>query len=138
MFNLIDTNWIWSETQIIIAADASAGDQFGVSAAITDNILAIGSYLDDTATGTDTGIVVQIMTVQDACVTDNRNAGSVYMYAPTSGNKWTQLQKIEASDGDASDSFGILVGVLNDTLVVGATGDDDQGSNAGIAAPPVI
>ena len=115
---MIDTSWIWSETQILIAADASAGDYFGISAVIINNVIVIGA--------------------SQAENTHGNSAGAVYIFAEKSANHWTQLQSIEASGGDVSDSFGILVGVYNDTIVVGASGDDDQGTNAGIGAPPVI
>ena len=41
--------------------------------------------------------------------------------------------KRSASDGAANDYFGNSVAVDGDTVVVGATGDDDNGSNSGAA-----
>ena len=45
---------------------------------------------------------------------------------------WTQVAKLTASDGAASDYFGSSVSIDGDTMVVGAT-DDDKGSNSGSA-----
>jgi len=43
----------------------------------------------------------------------------------TSG--WTQVAKLTASDGAASDWFGISVSIDGDTVVIGAYLDDDKG-----------
>ena len=41
--------------------------------------------------------------------------------------------KLTASDGAASDFFGFSVSISGDTALVGAHGDDDNGSNSGSA-----
>jgi hypothetical protein len=40
------------------------------------------------------------------------------------GAAWTEQQKLTASDGAASDSFGSSVAISGETIVVGAEGDD--------------
>ena len=45
----------------------------------------------------------------------------------------TQLSKITASDGASDDFFGTSVAVGNGRIVVGASGDDDNGSSSGSA-----
>ncbi|CAK0870733.1 unnamed protein product [Prorocentrum cordatum] len=59
-------------------------------------------------------------------------SGSAYVFDGTTGER---LLKLVASDGAASDHFGISVAVSSDgaRVVVGAKGDDDQGNNAGSA-----
>ena len=49
--------------------------------------------------------------------------------------KGEELQKLLASDGAASDLFGISTSISEDgsTIVVGACYDDDKGSNSGSA-----
>ena len=49
----------------------------------------------------------------------------------TSG--WTQVAKLTADDGAASDFFGYSVSIDGDTVVIGAQHDDDKGSNSGSA-----
>ena len=49
----------------------------------------------------------------------------------TSG--WTQVAKLTADDGAASDWFGNSVSIDGDTVVVGANDDDDKGSSSGSA-----
>jgi hypothetical protein len=56
--------------------------------------------------------------------------GSVYIYSAT-GNAWSCQNKILASDGAASDQFGIAVSVYDNTALIGAYGDDDKGSHSG-------
>jgi len=94
----------------ITASDGAAEDRFGYSLAVGSGRIVVGSVLDD-----DNG----------------SNSGSAYIF-DLDGN---QLAKITASDGAADDSFaeqtGIAVG--SGRIVVGATGDDDNGSLSGSA-----
>ena len=46
---------------------------------------------------------------------------------------WTQVAKLTADDGAASDWFGNSVSIDGDTVVVGANDDDDKGSSSGSA-----
>jgi hypothetical protein len=57
------------------------------------------------------------------------NSGSAYIFDLNG----TQLAKITASDGTASDWFGYSVAIGNGRIVVGAMQDDDNGSNSGSA-----
>ena len=50
----------------------------------------------------------------------------------TSGETWSQYQKLEASDGVASDFFGRSVSMHGDTLAVGSVLDDDKGTDSGL------
>ncbi|MCP4373696.1 MAG: hypothetical protein GY797_37185, partial [Deltaproteobacteria bacterium] len=45
----------------------------------------------------------------------------------------TQTAKLTASDGAAGDNFGRSVAISGDTVVAGATGEDDSGSSSGAA-----
>ncbi len=49
------------------------------------------------------------------------------------GDRQRQTAKLTAADGAAYDYFGSSVAVSGDTVVVGAYGDDDKGSNSGSA-----
>src|SRR5206468_12573599 len=97
----------------LLADDPGAGDQFGTTVAISGDTAVVGSPADDTVAGT--------------------NAGSAYVYA-RSGAAWTEQAHLFASDGAASDFYGISVGISGTTVVVGAEGDDNQaGIDAGSA-----
>jgi len=99
-----------SGTQLakIKASDGAADDNFGNSVAIGSGRIVVGAWLDD-----DLGSA----------------SGSAYIF-DLSG---TQLAKIKASDGAASDYFGISVAIGSGRIVVGAYGDDDSGSDSGSA-----
>ena len=51
----------------------------------------------------------------------------------THAQTWTQAAKALASDGQASDEFGMSVDIDGDYAIVGAIGDDDKGTDAGAA-----
>jgi hypothetical protein len=72
----------------------------------------VGSYADDHAGGFD--------------------SGSAFVFV-RAGGVWTEQTKLTASDAAASDLFGLSVSVSGDTVVVGAYGDDDAGSDSGSA-----
>jgi len=101
----------WAQQAKLAAVDAAALDRFGFSVAVDGDTAVIGAHLDD----------------------DNGGAsGSAYVFT-RSGSAWTQQQKLTASDGAASDFFGISVAMDGDTAVIGASGDDDNGAGSGSA-----
>ncbi len=93
----------------LIADDGEMQDQFGVSVAVGNGIIAVGSP-DDRLLGTP--------------------KGSVYLFETATGN---QIDKLVANDADPSDSFGWKVSTDGEVLVIGAWGDDDNGAGAGSA-----
>jgi hypothetical protein len=99
-----------SGTQLakIKPSDGTTNDFFGSSVAIGSGLIVVGAYGDD-----DNG----------------SSSGSAYIFN-LSG---TQLAKIKPSDGASSDQFGISVSIGSGRIVVGADGDDDNGSNSGSA-----
>ncbi len=104
----------WVLVKKVLPSDGVTLDYFGNSVAISGNILVIGALLDDDRGG---------------------DSGSVYIYERNQGgnNKWGQIQKISASDGSYEGLFGSSVAISEDTVVIGATGDSDQGLYAGAA-----
>ncbi len=103
----------WTQQQKLTGSDTTAGDWFGYGVAVDGDTVAIGSTSDDEAAGVD--------------------QGSTYVFTRT-GSVWSEQQKLTASDAAASDFFGENVALDGDTLVVGASLDDDAaGSNQGAA-----
>tara|TARA_B100001094_G_scaffold181829_1_gene176203 strand:+ start:22212 stop:24116 length:1905 start_codon:yes stop_codon:yes gene_type:complete len=90
----------------ITASDAAESDEFGYSVAGGDNKIVVGAFSDD-GNGFDNG--------------------AVYVYDLDGTNE----VKIIASDRAQSDNFGQSVAVGNNKIVVGAYGDDDNGSASG-------
>ena len=101
----------WTEQQKLNASDAEGNDQFGDSVAIFEDTIVVGALLSEDA-GT--------------------ASGSAYVFT-RSGTTWTEQQKLIASDTDEFQFFGGSVGIFRDTIVVGAQGTEDAGSNTGSA-----
>lgn len=105
-------NGSWNIDQKITALDGATDDEFGDSVSISDDGLTciIGSFSN--VGGTD--------------------AGGVYVYE-RQGNIWLQVQKLEASDKEASDFFGSNVHISGNglTCIIGAHGEDTNGVDAG-------
>ena len=95
----------------LTASDGAQGDSFGHSVAISGDYVVVGAWGGD----------------------DNGNSsGSAYVYSLVNGF-WQETSKLTASDGAEGDKFGWSVAVDGDTVVVGAYGDDDDGSSSGSA-----
>ena len=89
---------------------ANTGDRFGHSVAVDGDTAMVGAYLDDT---------------------EGPNTGSVYVFTRNASGVWSQQAELTASDAENHDWFGSSVSLDGDTAVIGAYGDDDQGSDAG-------
>lgn len=93
----------------ITASDGAPDDLFGNSVAVSGTTAIVGSFNDD-----DNGV----------------DSGSAYIYNTTTGQ---QLFKLLASDGATGDLFGRSAAIKGTTAIVGANGDDDNGSFSGSA-----
>ncbi|NES05034.1 MAG: PEP-CTERM sorting domain-containing protein [Okeania sp. SIO2F4] len=93
----------------LTAPDGSALDQFGNSVALSHNTALIGAWGDD-----DNG----------------ESSGSAYLFDTTTGSL---LQKFIAPDGSEGDNFGVSVALSNNTALIGAWGDDNNGESSGSA-----
>lgn len=92
----------WIETAKLVAPDASPGDQFGNSIAVSGDLVAVGAFRDDT----DSGIV---------------NTGSVYLFEKGTFGGWTMVDRIDAGSGMmAYDAFGSSVALNGSAVIVGA------------------
>ena len=88
----------WSQNATLVASDGSPSDYFGRSVAISGETIVVGAAYDDVK-GT--------------------GSGSAYVFG-WNGTAWFQSAKLFASDGEASDWFGVSVAVSGQTIVVGA------------------
>jgi hypothetical protein len=92
------------ESDVIVASDPEVLSKFGFAVAIDGSRAVFGAYDDDTAAGQD--------------------AGSAYVFERDASGAWTEVAKLEASDGKPFDEFGYSVAVHEDTVVVGAHNAD--------------
>ena len=112
IYEPVGTNGAWIRTKKLLAFDAGADDRFGMSVALSGNILAVG------APDEDGGNCDPI----DA-------AGAVYLFERDRGgvDNWGLIQKISAGDKGSQDYFGdsvaIYTAVSGVIVVVGAWGE---------------
>ena len=92
----------------ITAPHGSSGEIFGDSVDVYEEIVAVGAPYDDE---------------------NGSNAGAVYLFT-TDGDF---IEKIISPDGQDFDLFGFDVSIAGNEMVVGAYGDDDNGSASGSA-----
>ncbi len=105
-----DGDEAWGQLLKLTAADISAGDAFGVSAAIDDDTVVVGA----------TGYAGESAYVFD------RDWDGV--------DAWGQVAKLTASDAASNDDFGYSLAIDDDTVVVGALYDGLSGmANEGSA-----
>ncbi|MCH8153131.1 MAG: FG-GAP repeat protein, partial [Planctomycetes bacterium] len=107
--------WVdMTQTATLTAFDGAAGDRFGGSVSISGEVLVVGARLDDDNGG---------------------SSGSAYVFVKPPGG-WvgmTETAKLTAADGAVNDFFGGSVSISGEVAVVGALGDDDNGSFSGSA-----
>ncbi len=104
----------WREVKKLTASDAQAGDEFGISVAVSGDTVVVGAYRTD-AGGDD--------------------AGAAYIFERNEGgaDNWGEVAKLVATDAQAGDLFGSSVAIVGDAVVVGAASDDAAGPGAGAA-----
>jgi hypothetical protein len=60
-------------------------------------------------------------------------SGSAYVFERDEFGNWSETGKLTACDGAGGDIFGRSVSISGDDALIGATGDDDNGSSSGSA-----
>jgi hypothetical protein len=99
------TGTTWSQQAILTASDGVAGDNLGISVAVSGSTAVVGAYNKNFTTG----------------------AAYVFVRKVTT---WSQRAELTASDGAAFDGFGYSVAISGTTALVGAYGNS---SSAGAA-----
>ncbi|CAK8722133.1 hypothetical protein KKHLCK_11390 [Candidatus Electrothrix laxa] len=109
VFTRTDTGW--NQTAKLIPADGAASDAFGSSVSISGDTVLIGAH-----GASDNGTY----------------SGSTYVFTRTDTG-WNQTTKLIPDDGIAYGNFGQSVIVNENIAVIGAPGDDDNGTYSGSA-----
>jgi uncharacterized repeat protein (TIGR02543 family) len=102
----------WGPGTKLIALDGTLGDEFGRSVSIHGSYAIIGAPHDD-----DYGL----------------SSGSAYVFRRTATNTWDSGTKLTAFDAAGHDFFGESVSIFSDYVIIGASGDDDNGGDSGAA-----
>ena len=101
----------WTEKQKLFASDGNGINHFGHSVSIDGDVALVGAYRDD----------------------DNGEySGSAYIYKLIN-TTWIEQAKLIPSDGEEGDGFGCSVSLHDDTALIGAWHDDDNGEGSGSA-----
>jgi hypothetical protein len=121
---------VWSQSALVRASNAEAGDNFGTSVALSGdgNALAVGAPLEDSGlTGVTAGNVNEATSGNAAS-----NSGAVYLYTRSAGT-WSQQAYLKASNTGEDDNFGNSIALSGDsnTLAVGAQLEDGGGTGIG-------
>jgi len=92
----------WGLVTELDASDGVAFDYFGESVAMAGDVVVVGAYGDESSTG------------------------AIFLYGRNQGaaDGWGEIKKITASDGEATDRFGVSVSMYNSNVLVGAEGAD--------------
>jgi len=100
----------WLELTKLIAPDAGAFDYFGAAVSLNKNVAIIGAlYHDEQAL----------------------NSGAAYLFYRDTAGSWKNIAKLSPPGLSEHDYFGFGIALSSDTLLLGSTGDDENGSNAG-------
>ena len=101
-----------TEVKILSASDKADGDSFGVSVAVSGDVLVVGAF------GADSGGIIR---------------GQAYVFSKDQGgpNNWGQVKILSASDKADYEGFGYSVAVSGDVAVVGAHYADSGGTDRG-------
>lgn len=107
----LQNNGTWSETaKLNTSAEENMGLIFGNAVALSENVALIGAYDDNGVT-----------------------PGSAYGFERQPDGTWEETSTLLAADGVRGDLFGISVALSENFFVIGASYDDDNGNNAGLA-----
>ena len=112
VFNKPASGWATgTEDAKLTASDAAKDDLFGSDAVAVDgDTIVVGAYGDEVNTG-----AAYVYT----------KSGNEWGNAPGSGTHREETAKLTGSDGQQGDNFGDAVAVDNDTVVVGASGNQN-------------
>jgi uncharacterized protein (TIGR03437 family) len=141
------TGSTWTQQAKLTASDGAAGDQFGVSVAVSGASALVGASANasnqgaayvftssgsawtqqakltpaDAAGGDQFGASVSLSgtTAVAGAAGKSGSTGAAYVFI-NSGTSWTQQAKLKASDGVSGDQLGFSVSVSGDTVLAGA------------------
>jgi len=98
------TSGKWEQTQKLVASDRAVDDTFGKTLSLSGDWAIIGAPQKGKTGGNE----------------PFRFVGAAYIFHKSETGKWNQAQKIEASDLDKGDFFGVSVAIKDEYAIVGA------------------
>ncbi len=119
----------WTQQALIKASNAGLNDYFGKSIALDGDTLVVGAPNEDSLSRGINGSQEDDM---NDFYHERYNSGAVYVFTRDGAGTWTQQAYIKASNADGrvgtrdGDYFGSSVALEDDTLAVGAIGEDSS------------
>lgn len=110
----------WLEQAKIMPNDSNYNARFGISVAIEDDTILIGASNSS---------YYEYIEYFDY----DYYTGSAYVFARDVDGNWSEQAKLKTNDSSYNDNFGISVSLSGNTALIGATGVEDNGYNAGAA-----
>ncbi|MCJ8289095.1 MAG: FG-GAP repeat protein, partial [Flavobacteriales bacterium] len=96
-----------------VASDRGTNDGFGYSVSVSGDYAILGApFEDEDVSGNNT----------------LSGAGAAYLFERNGSGNWVEVQKIVASDRDASDSFGYSVSISGSYAIIGSPYEDEDAS----------
>jgi hypothetical protein len=112
-----DDSGNWSQQAYLKASNTDAFDGFGRSVAISGDTVVVGALGEGSdATGVN----------GDQENNNADGAGAAYVFVRDGTGEWSQQAYLKASNTDASDNFGVSVGVAGNSVVVGSSGESSN------------
>ncbi|MBL8694107.1 MAG: FG-GAP repeat protein [Planctomycetes bacterium] len=106
----------WIQQAYLKASNSEVDDRFGSSVSISGDTVVVGALFEDSnakgVNGTQSYDVAS-------------SAGAAYVFI-RSGSTWSQEAYLKASNTDPEDHFGSAVSIANNTIVIGAWGEDSS------------
>jgi hypothetical protein len=109
IFSVIDD--VWFQTEKLSANDGEENDEFGFDVSISENYVMISAPYKDQLTS---GLL----------------SGKVYLFE-RSDNSWTHINSFESDQSGVNDSFGQKISLSDDFALIGASGNNSNGSESG-------
>ncbi len=106
-----DNNGTWIQQAKLIPSDGEVDDYFGCSVSIFDKKIIVGAYGKDES---------------------EEDCGAAYIFKEDNGS-WIQEKKLTNQSLEKYDCFGYSVSIFKNYAIVGAIGDDENGTNVGAA-----
>ena len=146
-----DTNGTWTQQAKLHASDPYYNSRFGWSVAVSGDTALIGADRDTYVFTRDTndawtqqaklgvGVGWRGFPMMEAVALSGDtaligNLYSAYVFTRDTNGTWTQQARLLPADGGEPDRwFGSSVPLSGDTALIGASADDDKGTNAGSA-----
>jgi hypothetical protein len=107
----------WLPPQIIGSSDQQAGDNLGISVAISDSFMVAGAWWEEGENGSNNPV---------------NSSGAVYIYRLQPDGQWAEVQKLISPNRESLGYFGFYVAIEEEHVLIGAFNEDHSGAgNAG-------